>query len=107
MTLFKHDGCLFIFSLKQWILDIVVDFPYVNTFFLCTDCSSKEFKSTPNLAKIQQLSDELGYTFLVTQWGRLKGKWLYDSSGKRWEVRYKNHDVDITHHLLVFRSSMK
>ena len=30
--------------------------------------------------------------FSVTQWSRLKGKWLYGSSGKRWEVKYQRHE---------------
>ncbi len=29
----------------------------------------------------------------MKQWSRLKGKWLYDPSGKRWEVRYQRHAV--------------
>ena len=39
------------------------------------------------------IANETGRYFLVNQWGRLKGKWLYDSSGKRWEVRYYKHAV--------------
>ena len=30
---------------------------------------------------------------MVNQWGPLKGKWKYDSTGKRWEERYKKHCV--------------
>ena len=50
-------------------------------------------RSTPCLARIQQIADETGLVFLVNQWARLMGKWLYDSSGKRWEVRYYKHAV--------------
>ena len=43
------------------------------------------------MARIQKIADETGLVFLVNQWARKMGKWLYDSSGKRWEVRfYKN-----------------
>ncbi len=31
----------------------------------------------------------------MSLWAKLMGKWLYDSSGKRWEVRYYKHGVGI------------
>ena len=89
----KHDNCLYIASLKQWVQEIQNESPDITHIFVCSDCSSKEFKSTPCLARIQKIADETGLVFLVNQWARLMGKWLYDSSGKRWEVRYYKHAV--------------
>ena len=67
--------------------------PELELLILVTDCSGKEFKAISAFFRLwQQVAKKFNKNVLVCQFARLKGKFLYDGYGKRWEVEYLGYD---------------